>query len=72
MHLEYGKSHRNVQKAVRFYAECFQDRQIPYRSTFVGVAQRLLETGSLIPLTHDHGPQRPDHVLQAEDQILNS
>ncbi|RZC36544.1 hypothetical protein BDFB_011320 [Asbolus verrucosus] len=38
---------------------------------FIKVAQRFRETRSLIPLTHDRGPQRPDYVLQAEDQILN-
>lgn len=72
MHFVYGECVGNAPAAVRRYAERFPQRRIPHRETFIAVAQRLRETGSVFPRPREAGRGRQVHVLDAEVEILNS
>lgn len=54
MHFVYGESHGDAGAAVRRYEERFPARRLPHRETFIAVAQRLRETGSVLPRAREN------------------
>lgn len=70
MLLIYGKADCNSRRAQRLYRDKFPNRRVPNPRSFVAVAQRVRDTGSVVPQIQNRGPQRSNEVLEAEDAIL--
>lgn len=69
MYFVYGECHGDAASAVRRYAERFPARHLPHRETFTAVAQRVRETGSVLPRARENG--RPREVqVNVEENIL--
>lgn len=70
MHFVYGECGGNAVDAVVRYAERFPGRRLPHRETFIAVAQRLRETGSVLPRAREVGRPRQVRNL-VEEQVLH-
>ena len=71
--LAYGEARQNARLAERIYAERFPQRRHPNHRMFVGITQRLRDTGSLRP-NHGRGggPRQVRNRHIVEDAILNA
>ncbi|GFW96021.1 transposase-like protein [Trichonephila clavipes] len=70
MHLIYGMAKCNGREALRMYRVKYLCRQLPSRSFFATLRQRLCETGSFNVHKLDTGRQRTTRTVDAEDRVL--
>lgn len=68
MILTYGEAYQNSREAVRLYQERYPDRRTPHRGTITAAAQRLRDTGSLLPRGEGRERQRN---FAADEEILD-
>ncbi|KAJ4437872.1 hypothetical protein ANN_13811 [Periplaneta americana] len=66
----YGKADCSSRKAQCLYRTKFPNRHVPNPRSFTAVAQRVRDTGSVVPRLENRGPQRSNEVLEAEETIL--
>ncbi|GFW36497.1 DUF4817 domain-containing protein [Trichonephila clavipes] len=70
MHLIYGMAKCNGREALRMYRAKYPGRQLPSRSFFATLHQRLCETSSFNVHKLDTGRQRTTRTVDAEDRVL--
>ena len=71
IHLIYGEARGVARVAVRLYGTRFPHRRLPSRRMFQDLHQRLQETGSLLPRRVERGPQRPQRIVNIEEEVLD-
>lgn len=67
----YGECRGNAREAARVYAARYPARQAPSYRVFIGVQQRVMETGQVLPANNiNGGPDRYVRNVQNEEAIL--
>jgi hypothetical protein len=69
IHFFYGRANGNADEARRLCQVTFPNRRLPCSRTFSGIAQRLRERGTFIPVT-EGGRPRTARIVQQEQRIL--
>lgn len=69
--LMYGECHYSVAAIRRLCEQRFPNRRQPSNRTVLQSVQRLRDTGSVRPTYEGRGRDRPAHIQQAEEEILD-